>query len=203
MPRKKKKKKFTPEELEKLRLYYEEIAKKEGVGISRALTIKGWMFHEELIWLAKTARRLHRIIEVGSYMGRSTIAMLDNSEAHLWCVDSWNCAYTTAPAIRKGFLENIQNQKDRVTVLQMRSNIAAELLMNFYGPNSFDMVFIDGGHGYEVVKADILDYTPLVRTGGIISGHDYSPINRGVMIAVDEMLEEFEVIKTLWWKVKS
>jgi len=200
---KKKKRKLTPEELEKWRLYFEEVAKKEGVSISKALAIKGWMFHEELIWLAKTARELHRIIEVGSYMGRSTIVMLDNSEAHLWCVDSWDCAYTTAPAIRKGFLENIQNQKDRVTILQMQSDEAAVQLMDLHGPNSFDMVFIDGGHGYEVVKADILDYTPLVRTGGIISGHDYSPINRPVMVAVDELLEEFEVVKTLWWKVKS
>lgn len=197
------KKKFASEELEKWELYFEEEAKKENVSISRALTIKGWMFHEELIWLAKTARGLRRIIEVGSYMGRSTVVMLDNSEAHLWCVDSWDCAYTTAPAIRKGFLENTQDQKDRVTVLHMQSDEAAVQLMARYGSGSFDMVFIDGGHGYEVVKADILDYTPLVRTGGIISGHDYSPVNRDVMIAVDELLEEFEVVKTLWWRVKS
>jgi len=197
-----KKKKLTPEEIEKWRLYFEKRAQESNVNIDEALAIKGWMFPEELIWLAVQARGLHRIIEVGSYMGRSARAMLDNSEAHLWCVDSWDCAYTNDPVIRKGFLENIQGKKDRVTVLQMRSDIAAIQLMNLYGPSSFDMVFIDGDHGYAGVKADILGYTPLVRTGGIISGHDYSPVNREVMVAVDELLEEFEVVKTLWWKVK-
>lgn len=35
-----------------------------------------------------------------------------------------------------------------------------------------DMLFIDGGHDYEVVEADHRLYSPLVRDGGIVAFHD-------------------------------
>jgi hypothetical protein len=38
-----------------------------------------------------------------------------------------------------------------------------------------DLLFIDGGHGYDAVSADFLAYAPLVRDGGIIAFHDIVP----------------------------
>ena len=37
-----------------------------------------------------------------------------------------------------------------------------------------DLVFIDGAHDYANVVQDIAVLTPLVKTGGIVSGHDYN-----------------------------
>lgn len=53
---------------------------------------------------------------------------------------------------------------------------------------SIDIVFIDGLHTYEGVKADIEAWEPKVRSGGLISGHDYMGHVRhaGVQKAVDE-----------------
>lgn len=54
---------------------------------------------------------------------------------------------------------------------------------------SLDAVFIDGNHQYEAVKQDIADWSPKVRTGGILSGHDYYDFasgRGGVVQAVDE-----------------
>ncbi len=39
--------------------------------------------------------------------------------------------------------------------------------------NSLDFVFIDGNHALEYVIEDIAKWSPKVREGGIISGHDY------------------------------
>lgn len=36
----------------------------------------------------------------------------------------------------------------------------------------FDLLFIDGDHSYEGVKADFNNYSPFVRSGGIIAFHD-------------------------------
>lgn len=37
----------------------------------------------------------------------------------------------------------------------------------------FDLVFIDADHFYEPLKQDIENWLPLIRKGGMLSGHDY------------------------------
>jgi hypothetical protein len=51
---------------------------------------------------------------------------------------------------------------------------------------TLDFVFIDADHTYEGCLADILAWTPKVKFGGMISGHDYSDRWPGVMKAVKE-----------------
>ena len=44
---------------------------------------------------------------------------------------------------------------------------------DFKGP--IDLLFHDGGHTYDVVKADISGWVPKVVVGGIVVFHDYNP----------------------------
>jgi cephalosporin hydroxylase len=39
----------------------------------------------------------------------------------------------------------------------------------------FDFIFIDGDHEYDGVRADLLQYGPLVRPGGLVGFHDIVP----------------------------
>ncbi len=58
---------------------------------------------------------------------------------------------------------------------------------------SLDFVFIDANHSYDYVKQDIELWTPKVRKGGIVSGHDYyvgKSKKMGVIKAVDEFTEK-------------
>jgi hypothetical protein len=43
-----------------------------------------------------------------------------------------------------------------------------------FADKSLDFVYIDGDHCFEQVAADIAEWLPKIRPGGIISGHDYS-----------------------------
>ena len=52
---------------------------------------------------------------------------------------------------------------------------------------SLDFVFIDASHDYGSVKADILAWTPKIKMGGIIAGHDYVKTYPGVIMAVNEI----------------
>lgn len=49
-------------------------------------------------------------------------------------------------------------------------------------PNELDLVYIDGNHDYDNVKRDIECWSPKVRKGGIICGHDWRI--EGVNVAV-------------------
>jgi hypothetical protein len=73
-------------------------------------------------------------------------------------------------------------------------------------PDNLDFVYIDGNHSYEFVKADITNYYPKIKKGGVIGGHDFVPGTFGVYQAV----AEFEKTHNLklqgesadWWFVK-
>ena len=70
------------------------------------------------------------------------------------------------------------------TLLRKLSHEAIDLFKDGF----FDMVFIDGDHSYEVVKQDIILWTPKIRSGGFLIGHDYNDLHPGVMQAVNEVL---------------
>jgi len=179
------------------------------VDLTRALDIpvKSSMFEHDLRKLAELAGPCKRIIELGSYHGRSTRAMLDSSAAHIWCVDSWNL-----PPVKPGgrevgdkdvqmFLDNIQDKRHRVTVLRMLTSDAVGLLPE----GCFDLVFIDADHSYQAVKFDILHYAPLLKYGGVLCGHDYGKGREGTIQAVDETLANPQVPQggVVWWAVKE
>ena len=66
---------------------------------------------------------------------------------------------------------------------------APETIARVEGP--FDFAFIDGDHSYGGVRADWLNYSPLVRSGGLVAFHDTWPnFDRhepGVVRWVDEL----------------
>jgi hypothetical protein len=69
---------------------------------------------------------------------------------------------------------------------------------------SLDFVFIDAGHQYEEVKADLNAWFSKVRKGGIVSGHDYVKYQDfGVIEAVNEFCKEHGYTPSFteqdWW----
>lgn len=64
--------------------------------------------------------------------------------------------------------------------------------------NYFDFVYIDADHSYEGCKNDLNQWWPKVKTGGIISGHDYFEVTApaykfGVIEAVNEFRVENKI----------
>lgn len=163
---------------------------------------------EDLRFLAEVAAPCRRIVELGVFHGLATRAMLSNSQARIWCIDTWRgegCKpvsgqkhkYLSTEKDFYVFLDYIWDLLDRIVILKMSTQEAAGLLPH----DCFDMVFIDAGHSYEEVKYDILHYAPLVRPGGLLCGHDYRRIT-SVARAVDElMLITPDNIggKDIWW----
>lgn len=80
----------------------------------------------------------------------------------------------------------------------MSSAKAAE----FMSDRSLDLVFIDAQHTYEGVRDDIALWTPKVRAGGVLAGHDYSGTFPGVAQAVHEAFGANVRVEGTVWEVR-
>lgn len=112
---------------------------------------------------------------------------------YLISVDNWNNPGNSARENKLNIsCENAARKRlapyPNVTIIKKDSTDAAKEIVD----GSLDFVFIDANHSYESVKEDIEAWTPKVRAGGIVSGHDYYVFksgNRGVILAVDEFVK--------------
>ena len=60
-------------------------------------------------------------------------------------------------------------EEKRVTMIKSTGLVASK----DFAPESLDFCYIDGDHSLEGIYTDIYAWTPKVRIGGVIAGHDY------------------------------
>lgn len=123
------------------------------------------------------------IVEVGSWRGESALIFAKHFKRVI-CIDSWDIALPferyqcTIDDIFDVFVEATRNVPN-IEFKRMKSVEAAELFSNL------DIVYVDAQHIYPQVIADLKAWTPRVKPGGYMAGHDYSM--PGVTRAVVEM----------------
>jgi hypothetical protein len=145
--------------------------------------------------------------EIGVFKGQlSALLLHGRPQMLLYLVDSWaptqeqprayiDCGdfHALLPAEKqercyRETLTAVRFALDRAVILRMNSVQAAARVDD----GSLDFVFIDADHSYEGCRADIEAWTPKVKPGGYLCGHDYDhPIKTGfgVKRAVDEAVE--------------
>lgn len=146
--------------------------------------------------------------EIGVWEGENSNHLLTHfPNLYLYLIDNYPidggwAAYESKdiPLKAKQKAEKVLNaHKQRITWLFLDSGEAAKHIPD----GSLDFVFIDGKHTYDFVKADIKNYLPKVRKGGLVSGHDYAAKFPGVVQAVDEAFnKQAEISKInsrVWW----
>lgn len=91
-----------------------------------------------------------------------------------------------------------QEELKRIKFIQGHSSQIAEQLKGEF----FDFIYIDGDHDFYQCRADIIQYSKLLKKYGIIGGHDYSDVKYGVMNAVDEIYPQRLLFEDFVWIVK-
>jgi hypothetical protein len=119
-----------------------------------------------------------RIAEIGVFNGANAIRMFQSLNVETMYLidpylkyDGYSKERLMFPFLPKNFdvvMDKLGEYADHAIPFQMTSEEASP-----YIPNDLDMVYIDGNHAYEYVKKDIELYTPKVKHGGLIGGHDY------------------------------
>jgi len=153
-------------------------------------------------------------VEVGSFAGRTAVFAADRlgpKGGKLVCVDMWKYGeelpadhtdvFVEAgwPNIWATFAKNVEGRHDVITPIGKHSLDAAALFKSVGA--KFALVFIDGDHEYDSVRADIDAWRPLVREGGIICGHDHCDDHPAVVRAVNESFPTPTVGGTVWSSV--
>jgi predicted O-methyltransferase YrrM len=155
--------------------------------------VEGWLLPSEGRALADLARG-KRVLEVGSYCGRSTICLAQTADAVV-SVDPHDGRATPRP---KSTYDTLKDNLDRYGLRNVKALVGtlsdgtAEFL------SDFDLVFIDGAHDLESVRSDIRRALPLLSPGGLLAFHDYRTRpgqhdgrwDEGVTRAVDELIAE-------------
>jgi Methyltransferase domain len=121
------------------------------------------------------------ILEIGSWAGNSLYAweLASGGTAHFVVIDPWidyiPDSSTMTDALRSGDIERLFWHNMRTTGIVDRLQVLKEKSQNILPTlktNSIDIVFIDGDHRYEYVRADIINSIPLIRKNGILCGDD-------------------------------
>jgi predicted O-methyltransferase YrrM len=120
-------------------------------------------------------REVKNILEIGSFEGRSTCWLLENTDAHITCVDTWDGSFEHSDEQKKQlyerFLENIEPYKDRVTI---QRGLSGEVLRTFPCEPTFDFIYIDGSHYSKDVLEDAILAWRLAKPGGLVLFDDYN-----------------------------
>ena len=128
-----------------------------------------------------------------------------------FCVDCWRIDFLARKPVRKWLSAEsaLRKVKKRlkpypfVEIIKKDSFEASKLIKD----NSLDFVYIDALHTYRGVKEDMVLWTPKVRKGGIVSGHDFGYKGvYGVNLAVAKYVYHKKITGYFksadWWFVK-
>lgn len=129
---------------------------------------------------ASAARAGCRFLEVGSWCGDSSVVLGEIAKkhgGHLYCVDNWkgNVGTDLEDIARKLdvfsiFWRRICDARLEEVVIPIRGR--SEDVASILADGAFDLIYIDADHRFNSARADIANFAPRVRTGGILCGDD-------------------------------
>jgi predicted O-methyltransferase YrrM len=167
--------------------------------LTEARRTEGWLTDGQAMRLWERAREVAdggRIVEIGSFRGRSAIILARAAApgVELFAIDP-HAGNDRGPqelaadarrgdADRAAFRRNLEHAgvADRVQHVRLRSQDALGTV-----PPTVDLLYVDGAHRYRPALADLRHWGARVRTGGVLLVHDaFSSV--GVSLAIGRTL---------------
>lgn len=160
--------------------------------------IPGWLSEAEGRKLAELSAG-KRVLEIGSYEGRSTVCIAQTAAA-VECIDPFDGRGT--PDQRDTLACFCANVQTYGLTGKVRLHIGTTEDVTAQVEAGFDLAFIDGAHDFASVQEDINAALRLLAPAGLLAFHDYRrPGDLGVTMAVDALLKSgatlLEVTDTL------
>lgn len=132
--------------------------------------------------------------EVGVWEGEyAEVLCKANPSLHLLCVDRWApypgyLDHQTPEELASAYQTAVNRLRPhRVSLMKMSSLEAAQRVPD----RSLDFVYLDANHTFDGLTADLEAWTPKVKVGGRIAGHDYHQFRRSRGIRVIEAVHAY------------
>ncbi len=122
-------------------------------------------------------------VEVGSWQGQSLSFLLveaanSGKQIKVYGCDHFRGSVGDGPLLHEASLKSIVAHCSHnlrcagypFSLVHAESTVGA----TFFADASIDYLFIDAGHMYEEVKADLKAWVRKVKPGGIVAGHDFN-----------------------------
>ncbi len=146
---------------------------------------EGWLNGEEIALLREYASGQHRVLEVGTWRGRSAFVLAEVCGT-LWCVDPHG-DHPAGPSWGPFLTEMVRRDAKNIIPIRATFEEADELMLL---PELVDFVFIDGDHSLDAVRHD-LEVALLELLAPTIAVHDFEEKSYpGVTQAVTEFCEK-------------
>lgn len=161
-------------------------------------------------------RKLHELaekskigVEIGSYLGASSIAIASSAINKLYCVDVWKSNPKMRPdpangkTLLENFKENTKNYKNKIEIVQEYSKDAITYFLD--NNIQIDFLFIDGDHSSESVKKDWSLYKKILKQNGIVVFHDWSwgSVKQVITEVVAKETKSHQNLPNMWWARKK
>ena len=151
-------------------------------------------------------------VEIGSFIGGNTLRVANKiresgKDILLYTLDNFHFVNVSSESAKQS---NFQLHGDHDTRQQdyyqtLMDNIYDCELQDYiivldgdsielsktFRDESIDLIFFDGAHDYPYVRDELKVWLPKVKTGGVISGHDYPCA--GIQKAVKEILPNYQI----------
>jgi len=166
----------------------------------------------EIDIIAQLAIGRKRALEIGCFIGKSTVAIAAGAESVL-SIDPFDCHHSDINGdgnlVRDGgglitnlaaWTESVKGYDNVKAIVGTSQEVLPTL------KETFDYIFIDGDHSFEGVYHDIKNCWPLLEEGGVLVLHDYGNVNGyllGIQKAYDMFFDSYDGLQdTVVWKIK-
>lgn len=123
--------------------------------------IQGWLSKNEEKLLAHFAKKSNgRIVEIGSFQGKSTVAMAKVTKNPIYAID---------PHYLHSYTKFLANTKKYKNVIPIKKTSTAA---NRNWREKISLLHIDGAHEYRYAKEDLKLWLPHLESDGVVVCHD-------------------------------
>lgn len=188
------------------RYFKDKVLKIKNPALNKAFKVQSHLTMQERVRLYELSRDANIIAEIGSYIGASACCfgarVSESTTRKIICVDTWN-----NDAMSEGnrdtwaeFKKNTSSFSDFVVPVRGFSTDVIEQVRK--SAPSLDLLFIDGDHSYEGVKADWEAYKDFLKPGSVVVFHDYGwaeGVKRIVCEDVLPLVSSHDQLPNMWW----